>query len=154
NPYLAQQRVLTVDLSSDPLVVFGSAGRGKSTFLKTLLISLAAQFSPNSLHIYALDFARGGLKALRSPPHVAGLRDLNEEEGVERLLRMVRNTIDERQARIQAYDSLTDYNLKNPDAAFPAVVVVVDNVSEFRETYERYMGDLMTMIRDGRSFGV
>jgi len=80
--------------------------------------------------------------------------DLNEEERVERLLRMVRNTIEERQTKIQAYDSLTDYNLKNPDKAFPAVVVVVDNVSEFKETYERYLGDLMALIRDGRSFGV
>ena len=41
NPYLAQQHLLTIDLSSDPLVVFGSAGRGKSTFVKSLLITLA-----------------------------------------------------------------------------------------------------------------
>jgi GTPase SAR1 family protein len=154
NPYLAQQRVLTIDLTADPLVVFGSAGRGKSTFLKSLLISLAAQHSPAELHMYALDFARGGLKALRGLPHMAGVVDLNEEERVERLMRMVRNTIEDRQAKLQAYDSLTDYNLKNPDSAFPAVVVVVDNVSEFRETYERYLGDLMALIRDGRSFGV
>jgi S-DNA-T family DNA segregation ATPase FtsK/SpoIIIE len=154
NPYRAEQRVLTLDLGSDPLVVFGSAGRGKSTFIKSLLITLAAQHSPSELHMYALDFARGGLKALKSLPHMAGIVDLNEEERVERLLRMVRNTIEERQNKIQAYDSLTDYNIKNPDSAFPAVVVVIDNISEFRETYERFAGDLMTMIRDGRSFGV
>src|SRR5260370_30758404 len=104
--------------------------------------------------MYALDFARGGLKALRGLPHMAGIVDLNEEERVERLMRMVRNTIEERQTKIQAYDSLADYNLKNPDVAFPAVVVVVDNVSEFKETYERYLGELMALIRDGRSFGV
>ena len=154
NPYLAQQRVLTIDLSADPLVIFGSAGRGKSTFLKSLLTSLAAAHSPNELHMYALDFARGGLKALRSLPHMAGIVDVNEEERVERLLRMVRNTIEERQTKIQAYDSLTDYNLKNPAIAFPAVVVVIDNVSEFKETYDRYLGELMALIRDGRSFGV
>ena len=154
NPYLAQQRTLTIDLASDPLVIFGSAGRGKSTFLKSLLISLAAVHSPVELHMFALDFARGGLKALKVLPHMAGVVDVNEEERVERLLRMVRNTIDERQTKIQAYDSLTDYNLKNPDAAFPAVLVAVDNVSEFKEAYERYLPDLMALIRDGRSFGV
>ena len=154
DPYLAQQHVLTVDLSSDPLVVFGSAGRGKSTFVKTLLTTLAETHTPEALHLYALDFARGGLKALRSLPHMAGIVDVNEEERVERLLRMVRNTIDERQKKIQAYDSLTEYNLKNPDEAFPAVVVVVDNVSEFKETYDKYLPDLIALIRDGRSFGV
>ena len=119
NPYLAQQRVLTVDLSADPLVIFGSAGRGKSTFIKSLLTTLAAAHSPIELHMYALDFARGGLKALRGLPHMAGIVDLNEEERVERLLRMVRNTIEDRQTKIQAYDSLTDYNLKNPDRRLP-----------------------------------
>ena len=34
------------------------------------------------------------------------------------------------------------------------MVVVVDNVSEFKETYERYLGELIALIRDGRSFGV
>ena len=85
---------------------------------------------------------------------MAGIVDVNEEERVERLLRMVRNTIEDRQDKIQAYDSLTDYNLKNPTSAFPAVVVVVDNVSEFKETYERFLPDLIALIRDGRSFGV
>ena len=154
NTFLAEQRVLNVDLSGDPLIIFGAAGRGKTTFLKSLLISLAAQYSPADLHIFALDFGRGGLKALRKLPHVGGIVDTNEEERVERLIRMLRNIIDERQLKIQAYDSLADHNAKNPDAAFPSVVVAIDNVSEFRETYERFLPDLIALVRDGRSFGM
>ena len=85
---------------------------------------------------------------------MAGIVDLNEEERVERLLRMVRNTIEDRQTKIQAYDSLTDYNLKNPDSAFPAVVVVSITSPSSRKRIERYLGELMALIRDGRSFGV
>jgi DNA segregation ATPase FtsK/SpoIIIE-like protein len=154
NPYLAEQRILNIDLASDPVLVLGAAGRGKTVFLKSLLISLAAAHSPAALHIYALDFARGGLKALRALPHVAGVVDAMEEERVERLMRMLRNTIDDRQQKTQAYDSLQDYNAKNPTAALPAVVVAVDNVSEFKETYDRYLPDMISLVRDGRSFGV
>jgi S-DNA-T family DNA segregation ATPase FtsK/SpoIIIE len=154
NPYQAEQRILNIDPSSDPVLILGAAGRGKTTFLKSLLVSMAAAHSPAALHIYALDFGRGGLKALRTLPHVAGVVDATEEERVERLMRMVRNIIDDRQLKTQAYDSLQDYNAKNPTAALPAVVVVIDNVSEFKETYERYLPDLIALVRDGRSFGV
>ena len=154
NPYLAEQRVLTVDLASDPLVVFGAAGRGKSTFLKSLIISLASSMSPSDLHIFALDFGRGGLKALKTLPHVGGIVETNEEQRVERLMRMVRNVIDERQRKVQAYDSLAEYNAAYPDDRLPAVLVVIDNASEFKETYEQYLLDLISLIRDGRSFGV
>ncbi|MEK7807884.1 MAG: FtsK/SpoIIIE domain-containing protein [Chloroflexota bacterium] len=154
NTFLAEQRVLNIDLSGDPLIIFGAAGRGKTTFLKSLLISLAAQYSPADLHIFALDFGRGGLKALRKLPHVGGIVETNEEERVERLIRMLRNILDERQLKLQAYDSLADYNAKNPEAAFPPVVVAIDNVSEFREMYERFLPDLIALVRDGRSFGM
>ncbi len=154
NPYQAYQKLLTVDLASDPLVIFGAAGRGKTTFLKSLILSLAASLSPQELHIYALDFGRGGLKALKAMPHIGGIVDANEEERVERLMRMVRHIINDRQQRLAAYDSLDEYNAANPNNAFPAVLVVIDDVSEFKETYDEYLLDLVNMIRDGRSFGV
>jgi len=154
NPYLAQQRLLTIDVAGDPLLILGASGRGKTTFLKSLVACLAAQRSPADLHFYVLDFGRGGLKALRTLPHVAGVVEGNEPERVERLFRMIRNTIDERQRKLQAYDSLADYNAANPQSAFPAVLVVIDNVAEFRETYENYLSELITLVRDGRTFGV
>ncbi len=154
NTHLAEQRLLNVDLTGDPLIVFGASGRGKTTFVKSLLIALAAQHRPDELHIYILDFGRGGLKALRALPHVGGIVETNEEERVERFMRMIRNFIDDRQQRLQAYDSLDDYNAKNPQNPMQAIVVVVDNAIEFRESYDKYLPDIMSLVRDGRSFGV
>ena len=154
NPFLAEQRVLNVNMSADPLAVLGAAGRGKSTFAKSLMLSLAAQFSPADLHIYALDLGRGGLRALRKLPHIGGIVAGNEDERVERFFRLIRNIMEERQTKLAAYDSLDDYNAKNPDAPFPAVLVVVDNAIEFKEAQEKYLGELIALVRDGRSFGV
>ena len=154
NTLLAEQRMMNVDLTGDPMIVFGASGRGKTTFVKTLLLSLAAQHRPDELHIYALDFGRGGLKALRPLPHIGGIVETNEEERVERFMRMIRNIIDDRQARLSAYDSMEDYNARNLSSPMPAVVVVVDNAVEFKETYDKYLPDLLSLLRDGRSFGV
>jgi DNA segregation ATPase FtsK/SpoIIIE-like protein len=154
NPYRASQKLLSPDLADDPLLALGAAGRGKTTFLRSLIVALASAHSPADLHIQILDFGRGGMKALRHLPHIGGIVDVNEEERVERLMRMVRNIIDERQRKLQAYDSLEEYNVANPDSAFAKVLVVIDNVSEFRETYDQYLFDLIGLVRDGRAFGV
>jgi DNA segregation ATPase FtsK/SpoIIIE-like protein len=154
NPYQSKQKLMSIDLASDPLIAFGAAGRGKTTFLKTLIVSLAASLSPEDLHIYVLDFGRGGLKPLRAMPHIGGIVDANEAERVERLMRMVRHIIDDRQQKLATYDSVEEYNAANPKDTLPAVLVVIDDVSEFKETYDEYLLDLVNLIRDGRSFGV
>ncbi len=154
NPFLSKQTVYNLDLKADPVVAFGAAGRGKTTFLKSLLLSLCASHSPEQLHIFVLDFGRGGLKSMRNMPHIGGIVDANEDERVERLLRMVRHIIDQRQVKLAAYDSIADYNEANPDDAMPPVLVVIDNVSEFRETYDVYLEGLIDLIKNGRSFGV
>jgi S-DNA-T family DNA segregation ATPase FtsK/SpoIIIE len=154
NPYQAKQLIYNMDLAADPIVAFGAAGRGKTTFLKSLILSLCASHSPEQLQIFALDFGRGGLKSLKVMPHIGGIVDANEDERVERLLRMVRHIIDARQQKLVAYDSMQAYNAANPQDPMPAVVVVIDNVAEFRETYDSYLEGLISLIKDGRSFGV
>ena len=141
-------------MADDPLIIFGAAGRGKTTFLRSLVLSLVAKYSPKDLHIQVLDFGRGGMKALRQLPHIGGIVDAHEEERVERFMRMIRHAIDERQHRLQEYDSIEEFNQANPEHAFPKLLVVIDNIGELRETYDEYLPDLIALIREGRSFGV
>jgi S-DNA-T family DNA segregation ATPase FtsK/SpoIIIE len=94
------------------------------------------------------------LKSLRDLPHVGGIVEAHENERVERLMRIVRHIIDERQQTLAAYDSIEEFNKENPKEAFPAVLVAIDNVSDFKETYEEHLMDLVNLVRDGRTFGV
>ncbi|HEX9810113.1 MAG TPA: FtsK/SpoIIIE domain-containing protein, partial [Alphaproteobacteria bacterium] len=154
NPYRAEQRLLTIDLSTDPLIVFGASGRGKTTFVKTLLTALAVTRSPNELHIYALDFGRGGLKSMKALPHLGASIDASETARVEQMIRMLRNFINERQDRLSKYASLADHNVKNPKDILSEIVVVIDNFAEFKESFEHLIPELMALVRDGRAFGV
>ena len=157
NPFAAEQQLLSIDLSTDPLAIFGAAGRGKTTFLKSLLLSLAAARSPAELNIFALDFGRGGLKGIAKLPHVGASIDASQPERVEQLFRMLQGQMKERQERLATFASLEDYNaqkLDDPDNQFASIVVVIDNFAEFMESYEYLVPDLMAMVRDGRSMGI
>ncbi len=154
NPYHSEQRILTIDLKAGPLVLFGAPGWGKTTFLRTLMTALAAIHSPEELQMYALDFGKGALSSVRALPHLGASIDVTEEARVERLLRMLANTIDQRRNKVMKYGSLVSYNAENPDEILPVILVVVDNFGEFKENYEDKVPTLISLVRDGRAFGI
>ena len=136
-PIVPSSACLTIDLSTDPLVIFGAAGRGKTTFVKTLLTALAVTRSPNELHIYALDFGRGGLKSMKALPHLGASIDASETARVEQMIRMLRNFINERQDRLSKYRLAGRSQCEEPEGHHcPRSVVVIDNFAEFKESFE------------------
>lgn len=156
NPYQASQKPLKIDFPNGHAVVFGASGRGKTTFLRTVITSLALTHSPDELHIYIMDFGGRALTILSDLPHVGAVITSEEEERVLRVLRKVNDIIDYRQvlfseARVNSLDS---YNLTYPEKRLPAVLVVMDNFAEFKEYYEGLMGPLISLIRESRAYGV
>jgi type VII secretion EssC-like protein len=156
NPIRAEQLTLTVDLMRGHTVIFGASGYGKTTFLRTLILSLTVVHSPAELHIYALDFGGRGLDVLLDLPHFGASILPAEEERVQRLLRRLSNTLEERRdALSQARaDNLASYNASHPESLLPAILVVIDNFAEFRENYESQMETLISLARDGRAYGI
>jgi len=156
NPYLASQKPLKIDFPNGHAVVFGASGRGKTTFLRTVVTGLALTHSPDELHIYILDFGGRALTSLGDLPHVGAVITSEEEERVLRTLRKVNDIIDHRQvlfseARVNSLDS---YNISHPEKRLPAVLVVIDNFAEFKEYYEGLMGPLISLVRESRAYGV
>ncbi len=156
NPARAEQITMNVDLTRGHAALFGSSGWGKTTFLRTLIISLAATHSPDELHIYMLDFGGRGLDILTMLPHVGASIMPSEEERVHRLLRKLSSTLEERKSILSQAraDNLLIYNANNPDKIIPAILVVVDNFAEFKENYEPLMDAFIGLVRDARAYGL
>lgn len=156
NPYQASQKPLKIDFPNGHAVIFGASGRGKTTFLRTVITSLALTHSPDELRVYILDFGGRALAILRDLPHVGAVITSEEEERVLRALRKVNDIIDYRQvlfseARVNSLDS---YNQAYPEKRLPAVLVVIDNFAEFKEYYDGLMGPLISLARESRAYGV
>lgn len=156
NPYKATQRPLMVNFPNGHAVLFGSSGRGKTTFLRTVITSLALTHSPDELHIYILDFGGRALSILSDLPHIGAMITSDEDERVERVLRKINDIIDQRQVLFSEVkvNNLDSYNLANPEKRLPAVLVVIDNFSEFKEYYENLLGPLIGLVREARAYGV
>ena len=156
NPYQAIQKPLLINFPNGHAVVFGASGRGKTTFLRTIISSLALTHSPDEMHVYILDFGGRALSTLQDLPHVGAVITAEEEERVLRVLRKVNDIIDARQVLFSEakVNSLDSYNISNPEKKLPAVLVAIDNFAEFKEYYEGLMPPLMSLIRESRAYGV
>ena len=156
NPYQASQRPLKIDFTNGHAVIFGASGRGKTTFLRTVVTGLALTHSPDELHIYILDFGGRALTVLSDLPHVGAVITSEEEERVLRSLRKINDIIDYRQVLFSEAraNNLDSYNVAHPEKRLPAVLVVIDNFAEFKEYYEGLMGPLISLIRESRAYGV
>ena len=78
------------------LIVYGIGGSGTTTTLSSLALALARLHPADDVHIYALDFGAGELRALDPLPHVGAVILANERERQARLVRHLRAELDRR----------------------------------------------------------
>ena len=159
NPATARQERLRLDLRQH-LAVFGDTGWGKTSFLRTLMVSLAATHSPADLHMYVLDLGGRNFRSLEAFPHCGGViyaDDETFEERMQRLLERLTDLIEERQGVFAAsgVTGFYDYNQRFPETALPAVLVVIDNVIILQENYQALVDNtIIPLVRRSAASGV
>ena len=146
------------------LLILGTGGSGKTVALRSLAISagLAAEASGQPVEVHALDFAGRGLDILEDLPHVGSVIAGDDTERVTRLLRTLRERIDQRAIDLAAVraSSLPEYRRNSPDGASTSrVFVLLDSYAGFQAIHERIDAgrwlDLFTrLVADGRQVGV
>lgn len=143
------------------MAIIGTGGSGKSTALRTIAVSSAITARGGPVQVYGLDFAAGGLQMLETLPHVGAIISGDDEERVGRLLRWLRDLVDDRAVRYSQAraGNITDYRsaAKIPDE--PRIILLLDGMSAFREAYESNVASpwfavFSQIATDGRQVGV
>ncbi|MCP4417168.1 MAG: hypothetical protein GY805_11125, partial [Chloroflexi bacterium] len=168
DPYNASNLPLVVDVTKGHVVLFGASGWGKTTFMRTMITSLAATHSPDEFHAHVLDLGGRNLEVLRALPHVGSIIMPDErgyEERVQQLLRELNDIVDQRKRKFSdvGASTLYEYNSNYPDRIEPAVLVVIDNFTEFIETFGNTTGKddedsildvLVSLVRQAKAYGM
>lgn len=142
------------------VMIAGSSGTGKSAFLRTLITSLVQTHSPSQLHLYLVDFGGQALRIFEKLPHVGGIFGEADEEYIRRLLRKLNGIIEERKqfCMLHQIDDFQTYQRRRLDNSalpeMPAVVLMIDKFTEFKQVHEKEMDTLLSIARYGRTYGV
>ncbi len=153
-----EQPPLVIDFAKTGHIgLYGANGTGKTTFLHTLVSSLVCQYgyTPQELNIYAMDFGGRSLGCLENLPHTGGVIFADEEGKVAELTTLLNSIIDERK-RLFAMNNcgtFVDYRAIGKEP-LPAVLVIIDNYSSFRDKYMDIADEFTNIIAAGRTLGV
>lgn len=134
-------------------VIIGSVVSGKSTMIQTILYGLTTKYSPDYLNIYALDFSSKMMSAFEGLAHFGGIMYEGDDEKIAKFFNMIDRILNERK-KVFRGGNYSQY-VQVHGVVFPAIVVVIDNFSAFKEkTNDMYEKQIIQLSREGVGHGI
>ncbi|XTB27000.1 type VII secretion protein EssC [Streptococcus sanguinis] len=157
-PQAQKQEPVSVNLSKDGhILLYGSPGTGKTTFLQSAAMDLARKFSPKDVTLYLMDFGTNGLAPLGQLPQVADTLLLDQTEKIAKFVRIMERELNRRKKLLSDYGVRTlELYRQASGQQEPAIVILLDSYESMKEeAYEAELFRLLVRIsREGLSIGV
>ncbi|WP_199878998.1 type VII secretion protein EccCa [Streptomyces sp. CB02460] len=162
-PFEQRREVLFQDFSgaAGHMLVVGGPQSGKSTVLRTLVMSFALTHTPREVQFYGLDFGGGALASLSGLPHVGSVASRLDPERVRRTVAEVAGVLRAREElfRARSIGSMAAYRRERargglPGEAWGDVFLVVDGWGGFRTEYEELEPVVTDIAARGLGYGV
>lgn len=133
--------------------VCGMVVSGKSTFIQTLMYSLACKYSPEHISMYLIDFSSHMLSPFEYAPHCGGVIYDQDSEKLSRFFNMLNAEMDRRKALFGGGNYIQYVQVYGK--SFPAWVVAIDNYAGFREkTDGAYDDQVLRLVKEGIGYGI
>jgi S-DNA-T family DNA segregation ATPase FtsK/SpoIIIE len=162
-PLKQRRDPLVLDLSGDAghVVVVGGPQSGKTTLLRTLIVSLALTHTPLQVQFYCLGFGGRGFGALHGLPHVGGVADRRDASAVRRTVADVAQVLRDREERFDKHhiDGMASYRQawhkgRFGDDPYGDVFLVVDGWLTLRNEFDDLEEKITDLATRGLAYGV
>lgn len=156
DPEKQSQFPLVLDfLSFHHMLVCSGSGFGKSTLIRTILLSLAEKYSPQEFNYYIIDFSSGSLSSFEKLPHCGAYLNETQEGDIKRLFSFIKDLVDERK-KIFSQSDVTNYEAYCKIGKLPMILFVIDGYATIKtiaggmEIFNFLQDDL----RDTANYGI
>ena len=163
-PARQARQAMVLDLAQGGhVVVAGAARTGRSTVLRTIAGSIAAQSSPADVHIYAVDCGTGSLLPLAGLPHCGAVVTRDQTDRIERLLGKLRAEITRRQQLLamDGFAGVAEQRARTADPAqrLPWMVLLLDWWEGYFAAFDKYdfgklVDQFLQLLREGAAVGM
>ncbi len=163
-PFEQRWDTLEADLAgpNGNIGIVGGAQSGKSTMLRTLILSLCLINSPKEVRFYCLDFSSGALGSLAGLPHVGSVGSRRDSDLVTRTVLEVAALVDRREAVFAqaGIETMADARRRRAAGQVPPgddladVFLVVDGWFTAKQEFESLDPLFQKIIARGLSYGV
>ena len=163
-PLQQDQQLLMVDFAGTQsnLALVGAPQTGRSTLLRTMMLSAMLTHAPTEMQFYCIDFGGGTLYPFADAPHVGSVAGRSDEELVRRTLSEIHTLIEEREQQFRqlGVDSIAEFRARRAAGRLPAgdrtadVFLLIDNWGALRSGYEEAEALVTDIAARGLGVGV
>lgn len=150
------QKEVCVDMKEDSnIVIYGSSGYGKSSFLTNLVLDMSVKNNPENLIFYILDLGNAGLVGLKNLVHVADYINFNSLDKISKLMNKINRIVQQRKNMLSdnAAQNITVLE-RITGEQIQRIVIVIDNYDGIKELDESVSKFFELITRDGPSLGI
>ncbi len=153
NPKAQEQGLLTLDFTQKGNTIIYSMGE-KNTITNAIIYSLITNYTTQELNLYIMDFDSETLKIYSKAPQVGDVIFAQEEEKVDKLLKMLIEEIETRKKLFQDYNGSYDFYIKQSPNKLPGIILLLSGYENFKENFEDKDLLLSKITRDGNKYGI
>lgn len=155
-PSLQAQGVQEMDfMETGHFAIYGMPSSGKTTLLKSVLMSLGKYYTPDDVQITVLDAGNWSLSEFAEMPHIQEVILNQDESKLAKFTMRITKELDSRKRVFlsNAVNSLSAYR-ESTGNHLPAIVIVISHLELLFEQYDQ-LEELMTDIAStGAQYGV
>ncbi|WP_067561670.1 type VII secretion protein EccCa [Nocardia acidivorans] len=170
-PYEQRRDVLTISLAGAQgnVAVVGGKLAGKSTALRTIIMSAAATHTPEQMQFYCIDLGGGSLGSMSGLPHVGSVASKLDVDRLRRTIAELITLLQQREERFAALgiESMAEFRRRKHAALaagamddpilqdkFGDVFLVIDGWQVFREDFDTLEPQVGALAAQGLSYGI
>lgn len=142
-------------------IIAGTTGSGKSELLKTFILSLSVNYSPDYIGFVLIDYKGGAMaNQFKELPHILGSTSNLDESEANRIIVSINSEIKSRQntfkalniSHIDEYHNL--YEVSDSMISIPRLIIICDEFAELKTSNPEFITSLVSIARVGRSLGI
>lgn len=154
-PEIQEQGLLEMNLLKDGnTIIYGTDSEEKEMLLKAILYSTLMMYKTEELNYYIVDYGSETLGMFKTFNQVGGVLLPGEDERLKNLLKLIKNTLDERKKILASFGGdFASYNSQKEDK-MPLQVIIINNYDGLIENNNTLIDELGTLTRDSERYGI
>lgn len=155
DPDQQYQGTYSIDLTTQNVMMIGSAQTGKTNVLQNMVRNIASKYTPDEAVIYIIDFASMVLKNFESLNHVGGVVTASEDEKLKNLMKLLFTEIETRKEKMLSVGVSSFAAYKEAGKTdLPQIILMIDNLTALKELYFEDDDELLKLCREGSTVGI
>lgn len=156
NPSIQSQGIQYLNLAKTGHTgIYGAPSTGKTTLLKTVLMSVGLNYTPEQVQVYVIDCGGGSLSMFTEMPHVGGVALREDSEKVSKLETMLWQEVEYRkkeflQNHVGSLEAYRDMIGKR----IPAWILMIDNLAAMFAAYPDLENTMVTLTESWAKYGI